>query len=77
MRGYAVPCSPACCCLLLPLAAIGLTDVPACRVGQVKVTPLTTKRVEHSGIKIKLVGQIELASERGTYHDFVSLGACS
>jgi hypothetical protein len=41
---------------------------------QVRVTPLTTKRVEHSGIKVQLIGQIELASERGTPHDFVSLG---
>lgn len=44
-----------------------------------RITPLTTKRVEHSGIKVQLIGQIELASERGTPHDFVSLGeqACS
>lgn len=44
---------------------------------QVRVTPLTTKRVEHSGIKVQLIGQIELASERGTPHDFVSLGRYS
>jgi len=42
---------------------------------QVRITPLTTKRVEHSGVKVQLIGQIELASERGTYHDFISLGA--
>jgi hypothetical protein len=42
---------------------------------QVRITPLTTKRVEHSGIKVQLLGQIELASERGSPHDFVSLGA--
>lgn len=41
---------------------------------QVRITPLTTKRVEHSGIKVQLIGQIELASERGSPHDFVSLG---
>jgi vacuolar protein sorting-associated protein 26 len=41
----------------------------------VRVTPLTTKRVEHAGVKAQLIGQIELASERGTYHDFISLGA--
>ncbi|GBF91273.1 vacuolar sorting-associated protein [Raphidocelis subcapitata] len=41
--------------------------------GEVRITPLTTKRVEHSGIKVQLIGQIELASERGTYHDFISL----
>ncbi|KAF6257338.1 vacuolar protein sorting-associated protein 26-domain-containing protein [Scenedesmus sp. NREL 46B-D3] len=42
-------------------------------VGEVRITPLTTKRVEHSGIKVQLLGQIELASERGSPHDFVSL----
>lgn len=42
---------------------------------QVRITPLTTKRIEHSGIKVQLLGQIELASERGSPHDFVSLGA--
>lgn len=41
--------------------------------GEVRITPLTTKRVEHSGIKVQLIGQIELASERGSPHDFVSL----
>jgi hypothetical protein len=41
---------------------------------QVRVVALTTKRVEHSGIRVQLLGQIELASERGHYHDFVSLG---
>lgn len=35
---------------------------------------MTVKRVEHQGIKIQLLGQIELASERGTGHEFVSLG---
>lgn len=45
---------------------------------QVRITPLTTKRVEHTGIKVQLLGQIELASERGSPHDFVSLGTpCS
>jgi hypothetical protein len=43
-------------------------------LAQVRITPLTTKRVEHSGVKVQLIGQIELASERGTYHDFISLG---
>jgi vacuolar protein sorting-associated protein 26 len=33
------------------------------------------KKVEHQGIKVQLLGQIELASERGHPHDFVSLGA--
>ncbi|KAI8476921.1 MAG: subunit of retromer complex, partial [Monoraphidium minutum] len=41
--------------------------------GEVRVTPLTTKKVEHSGVRVQLIGQIELAAERGTYHDFVAL----
>ena len=35
---------------------------------------MTTKRIDHSGIKVQLLGQIELASERGQPHEFVSLG---
>ena len=38
--------------------------------------PLTAKKTEHQGIKVQLLGQIELASERGQPHDFVSLGRC-
>jgi hypothetical protein len=45
-----------------------------CHALQVRVAALTTKRVEHNGIRVQLLGQIELASERGHYHDFVSLG---
>ena len=41
---------------------------------QIRVTPLTTKRIDHQGIKVQLLGQIELASERGQPHEFVSLG---
>lgn len=41
---------------------------------QIRVTPLTTKKFEHQGIRVQLIGQIELASERGQPHDFVSLG---
>ena len=40
--------------------------------------PLPGKRVEHQGIKVQLIGQIELAAERNAVranpHDFVSLG---
>lgn len=42
-------------------------------LGEVKVTPATIKKLDHQGIKVQLIGQIELASERGLYHDFVSL----
>jgi vacuolar protein sorting-associated protein 26 len=46
----------------------------------VRIVPLPGKRVEHQGIKVQLIGQIELAAERNAVranpHDFVSLGAC-
>jgi hypothetical protein len=32
------------------------------------------KRVEHQGIKIELLGQIELFVDRGSFYDFISLG---
>ena len=32
------------------------------------------KKIDHQGIKVQLLGQIELASERGQPHEFVSLG---
>eukprot|EP00884_Botryococcus_braunii_P015314 jgi/Botrbrau1/2466/Bobra.0226s0025.1 len=41
--------------------------------GEVKVTPMPGKKIEHQGVKVQLLGQIELASERGHPHDFVSL----
>ncbi|KAK9821137.1 hypothetical protein WJX81_006664 [Elliptochloris bilobata] len=41
--------------------------------GEVKVANVPGKKVEHQGIKVQLLGQIELASERGHPHDFVSL----
>ncbi|GFH07967.1 subunit of retromer complex, partial [Haematococcus lacustris] len=34
---------------------------------------MTTKKLEHQSIKVQLLGQIELASERGVAHEFVSL----
>lgn len=41
--------------------------------GEVKVTPLPGKRVDHQGIRVQLVGEVELASERGHPHEFLSL----
>ncbi len=50
----------------------------ACSHGpQIRVTPLTLKKLDHSGIRVQLLGQIELASERGTPHEFVSFGESS
>jgi vacuolar protein sorting-associated protein 26 len=42
-------------------------------VGDVKATPIPGKRADHQGIRVQLIGQIELAAERGHPHDFVSL----
>ena len=41
---------------------------------QVKVTPIPGKRADHQGIRIQLLGEVELASERGHPHQFLSLG---
>lgn len=41
--------------------------------GEVYLDPLPGKKVEHLGVKIELVGQIELSLERGHIYDFTSL----
>jgi len=41
--------------------------------GQVHLTPVPGKKVEHLGVKIELLGQIELYFDRGNTYDFVSL----
>ncbi len=38
------------------------------------MSPAPGKGIEHLGIRIQLIGDIELASERGSAHEFVSLG---
>jgi len=35
---------------------------------------LTTKKLEHMGIKAQLLGQLDTASERGVKHEFMSMG---
>jgi Vacuolar protein sorting-associated protein 26 len=58
-----------CCTVPLP------SDGPCTsRCLQVKATPIPGKRADHQGIRVQLIGQIELAAERGHPHDFVSLG---
>lgn len=49
-------------------------EYPA-RILQVRVANMPGKKLDHQGIKVQLLGQIELKSERGSPHDFVSLGA--
>ena len=58
-----------CCTALLPGAHPSTS-----RCLQVKATPIPGKRADHQGIRVQLIGQIELAAERGHPHDFVSLG---
>lgn len=42
-------------------------------VGEVFIDPLPGKKLEHLGVKIELLGQIELSLERGHIYDFTSL----
>ncbi|CAN6467077.1 unnamed protein product [Victoria cruziana] len=40
---------------------------------QVCIEPVPGKKVEHNGVKIELLGQIELYFDRGNFYDFTSL----
>ncbi|KAJ7960453.1 Vacuolar protein sorting-associated [Quillaja saponaria] len=42
-------------------------------VGEVIIEPTLGKKVEHNGVKIELLGQIELYFDRGNFYDFTSL----
>lgn len=42
-------------------------------VGEVVLEPLQGKKLEHNGVKIELLGQIELYFDRGNFYDFTSL----
>lgn len=42
-------------------------------VGEVNIEPMYGKKVEHTGVKIELLGQIELYFDRGNFYDFTSL----
>jgi len=41
--------------------------------GEVRLSPVPGKKLEHTGVRVQLIGQIELASDRGHYYDFLSL----
>lgn len=41
--------------------------------GEVSIDPFYGKKVEHIGVKIELLGQIELYFDRGNFYDFTSL----
>ncbi|KAI3961388.1 hypothetical protein MKW92_045619 [Papaver armeniacum] len=42
-------------------------------IGEVAIEPVHGKKVEHTGVKIELLGQIELYLDRGNFYDFTSL----
>ncbi|KAF5835363.1 vacuolar protein sorting-associated protein 26-domain-containing protein [Dunaliella salina] len=41
--------------------------------GLVKITPMTTKKLEHMGIKAQLLGRIDVSTERGAKQEFMSM----
>ncbi|KAH9617456.1 hypothetical protein KSS87_011051 [Heliosperma pusillum] len=41
--------------------------------GQISVEPVQGKKIEHNGIKVELLGQIEMYFDRGNFYDFTSL----
>ncbi|XP_008787026.2 vacuolar protein sorting-associated protein 26B isoform X1 [Phoenix dactylifera] len=41
--------------------------------GEVIIDPIQGKKVEHNGIKVELLGRIELYFDRGNFYDFTSL----
>ncbi|KAI4319952.1 hypothetical protein MLD38_033485 [Melastoma candidum] len=41
--------------------------------GKICVEPIQGKKVEHNGIKVELLGQIEMYFDKGNFYDFTSL----
>ncbi|GAA0160741.1 membrane traffic protein [Lithospermum erythrorhizon] len=41
--------------------------------GQISIEPISGKKLEHNGIKVELLGQIEMYFDRGNFYDFTSL----
>uniref|UniRef100_A0A2P2KRD4 Uncharacterized protein MANES_01G037600 n=1 Tax=Rhizophora mucronata TaxID=61149 RepID=A0A2P2KRD4_RHIMU len=41
--------------------------------GKITIEPLQGKKVDHNGVKIELLGQIEMYFDRGNFYDFTSL----
>jgi vacuolar protein sorting-associated protein 26 len=41
--------------------------------GTVTITPASGKKIEHQGIKVEFIGQIELFYDRGNHYEFTSL----
>lgn len=41
--------------------------------GKISIESISGKKVEHNGIKVELLGQIEIYSDKGNFYDFTSL----
>ncbi|XP_010445889.1 PREDICTED: vacuolar protein sorting-associated protein 26A-like [Camelina sativa] len=41
--------------------------------GKIHIDPYQGKKVEHNGVKVELLGQIEMYFDRGNFYDFTSL----
>ncbi|KAG4130996.1 hypothetical protein ERO13_A09G186000v2 [Gossypium hirsutum] len=41
--------------------------------GKITIEPHQGKRIEHNGVKVELLGQIEMYLDRGNFYDFTSL----
>ncbi|KAK8606358.1 hypothetical protein V6N13_030644 [Hibiscus sabdariffa] len=41
--------------------------------GKISIEPLQGKKIEHIGVKVELLGQIEMYFDRGNFYDFTSL----
>jgi vacuolar protein sorting-associated protein 26 len=41
--------------------------------GEIRMNVKPGKKIEHKGIKVELIGQIEVVYDRGNHHDFLSL----
>ncbi|CAI8608057.1 unnamed protein product [Vicia faba] len=41
--------------------------------GKITIEPMQGKKIDHNGIKVELLGQIEMYFDRGNFYDFTSL----
>ncbi|XWS50297.1 hypothetical protein CRYUN_Cryun12cG0076100 [Craigia yunnanensis] len=41
--------------------------------GKISIEPFQGKKIEHNGVKVELLGQIEMYFDRGNFYDFTSL----
>lgn len=55
--------------------SLTLLRAPRRAFPQVHITPAAGKKLEHQGIKVELIGTIDLFFDRGNTYDFVSMGA--